>query len=273
VDGWASEWRARATDLLGRIASFVFGKPAVCALCGALLRKKASAEPADASHGSGARVWNTYFDLDFTESGICGSCLDKLASEMSWVCHICGAPIPPPLRTCQDCLKNMYQFDAQRSAGIYQGELRDAITRMKFQRERWLSRPLSYLMARAAQEFLPVDLLVPVPIDPSSARQRGYNQALDLAKELSSLLRVPVLDILEREKRYAHQAELARNMRWKNLQESMGPKRDVNLTGARVLLVDDVTTTGATLDEAARVLKRLGAARVYCVTVARTTRR
>ena len=260
--GWASEWRVRATDLVDRIVSFIFGKPAICALCGAPLPKKAGVRPKD-----------PYLGLDFAESGVCDSCLDKLSSEMSWVCRICGAPVRPPLWTCQDCLKNMYQFDAQRSAGIYQGELREAIGRMKYQGERWLSRPLAYLMARASREFLPVDFLIPVPIDPGSARHRGYNQALDLAKDLSALLRVPVLDILQREKRYAHQAELGRNMRWKNLLESMRPKRDVNLTGARVLLVDDVTTTGATLDEAARVLKGLGATRVYCVTVARTMRR
>jgi len=128
-------------------------------------------------------------------------------------------------------------------------------------------------MARAAAEFLPVDLIVPIPIEPGSRVRRGYNQAQDLATELSSIIDVPAMDLLARQKRYAHQAELRRNMRWRNLTESMSSKTDINLRGQRVLLVDDVTTTGATLDEAARALKTMGAEKVFCVTVARTLRR
>ncbi|MEX0975067.1 MAG: ComF family protein [Bacillota bacterium] len=237
-----------ARRLLDRLAAMAFGRPDVCALCGAPL-------PRD------------------TASLVCPTCLDKLAQEMSWVCQVCGAPVRPPLRLCPECRKNLYVFDGQRSAGIYQGDLRSAIARMKFQGERWLSRPLAHLMAGAAREFLPVDLIVPIPLEPGSRVRRGYNQALDLAKEMAVLLDAPAMDVLAREKRYAHQAELGRDMRWRNLKESMGPRTDVNLRGQRVLLVDDVTTTGATLDEAARVLKGMGAEKVFCVTAARTLRR
>ncbi|MGE5579861.1 MAG: ComF family protein [Bacillota bacterium] len=239
---------ALARRLLDRLAGIASGSPAVCALCGSPLPKD-------------------------SVSGVCPTCEDKLSSEMSWVCQVCGAPLRPPLRICPDCQKNLYVFDGQRSAGIYQGDLRNAIAKMKFQGERWIARPLANLMVRAATPFLPVDLLVPIPLEPGSSVRRGYNQALDLAKELSPLLDAPVMDLLVREKRYAHQAELGRNMRWKNLTESMGPKSAINLRGQRVLLVDDVTTTGATLDEAARVLKGMGAEKVFCVTAARTLRR
>ncbi len=237
-------------QLFDRLTALAFGRPAVCALCGVPLPKGSNQGP-----------------------GICPDCLDKLSKEMAWVCRVCGAPLRPPLRLCPECRKNMYMFDGQRSAGIYQGDLRDAIARMKFQGERWLSRPLAFLMAGAAQEFLPVDLIVPIPLEPGSRLRRGYNQAMDLAKELASYLDAPAMDILTREKRYAHQAELGRNMRWRNLKETMGPRSEINLRGQRVLLVDDVTTTGATLDEAARVLKGMGAEKVFCVTAARTMRR
>lgn len=191
---------------------------------------------------------------------------------MAWVCEVCGAPLRPPLRVCSDCQRFLYIFDGQRSAGIYEGDLRNAIIRMKFQGERWLSRPLGWLIARAAGDFLPVDLVIPVPIDPGSRIRRGYNQAMDLAREVSGLLDVPLAHVLNRDKRYSHQSELGRNKRWGNLKESMSPKRTVDLRGLRCLLVDDVTTTGATLDEAARVLKHLGAEKVFCATVARTLR-
>lgn len=237
-----------ARHLLDSLAGLVFGKPAVCALCGSPLPKA-------------------------SEESVCPACRDKLSQEMSWVCQICGAPIRPPLRICPDCRKNLYVFDGQRSAGIYQGDLRNTIARMKFQGERWLSRPLARLMAEAAAGFLPVDLLVPIPLEPGSRVRRGYNQALDLARELSPLVDAPVMDLLLREKRYAHQAELGRNMRWRNLGDSMSPRSAINLRGQKVLLVDDVTTTGATLDEAARVLKGMGAEKVFCVTAARTLRR
>ena len=239
---------ALAQQLLDRLNGLIFGRPAVCALCGSPLPKDPGSE-------------------------ICQSCLDKLSQEMAWVCQVCGAPIRPPLRVCSDCQKNLYVFDGQRSAGIYQGDLRGAIAKMKFQGERWISRPLARLMAGAARAFLPVDLVVPIPLEPGSRVRRGYNQALDLAKELAPLIDAPVMDLLVREKRYAHQAELGRHMRWRNLTESMGPKTGINLRGQKILLVDDVTTTGATLDEAARVLKGMGAEKVFCVTAARTLRR
>lgn len=251
-------------SLADRFAALLYGWPSQCALCGANLPRKKGRRSGDAREAGLASL---------TESpGICDSCLDKLSRQMSWVCEICGAPLGPPLRVCPDCQKCLYVFDGQRSAGIYDAEIKSAIIRMKYQGERWLSRPLGWLAARAAGDFLPVDLVIPIPLEPGSRIRRGYNQALDLAKEVSGLLEVPLLDILERHKRYSHQVDLGRTMRWGNLRDSMAPKRQVNLSGQRCLLVDDVTTTGATLDEAARVLKNLGAEKVYCVTVARTLR-
>lgn len=247
---------ALVSRILSRVTGLLYGQPSQCALCGSpLTRKKGRGRPHEGE-----------------APGICDSCLDRLAHQMAWVCEVCGAPLKPPLRVCSDCQKCLYTFDGQRSAGIYDAELKSAIVRMKFHGERWLSRPLGWLVAKAARDFLPVDLVIPVPLEPGSRIRRGYNQAMDLAKEVSDVLDVPLVDMLSRDKRYSHQAELGRSMRWGNLKESMGPKRPVNLRGQRCLLIDDVTTTGATLDEAARVLKHLGAKRVFCATAARTLR-
>ncbi|MGI6633399.1 MAG: ComF family protein [Bacillota bacterium] len=252
------------SSILRRLTDLVYGRPSCCALCGSLL-------PRTGGKWS-SRSRERELRAASQTPGICDSCLDRLALQMAWVCEICGGPIKPPLRVCPDCQKCFYTFDGQRSAGIYDSDLKNAVIRMKFQGERWLSRPLGWLVAKAARDFLPVDLVIPIPIDPGSRIRRGYNQAMDLAKEVSALLDVPLVDVLSRDKRYSHQAELGRNKRWGNLKESMGAKRTVNLKGKRCLLIDDVTTTGATLDEAARVLKHLGAEKVFCATVARTLR-
>lgn len=255
---------SRLRRLAGRLTDLVYGRPSQCALCGEVMSRQRGRRPRREGE---ARIFS------FSDSpGICDVCLDRLSREMSWVCEVCGAPLRPPLRVCHDCRKCFYTFDAQRSAAIYDGQVKTAIIRMKYQGERWLSRPLGWLVAGAAGEFLPVDLVIPIPLEPGSRIRRGYNQALDLAKEVSNLLEVPLLDILSRHKRYSHQVDLGRRMRWGNLRESMVARRDINLRGQKCLLVDDVTTTGATLDEAARVLKKLGAERVYCATVARTLR-
>ncbi|NLA61259.1 MAG: ComF family protein [Firmicutes bacterium] len=255
---------SRLKRLADRLADLIYGRPSQCALCGEIMPRRGGL----LFHREDAE---SPFSLD-DRPGICDSCLDKLSHQMSWVCEVCGAPLRPPLRVCRDCQKCFYTFDGQRSAAIYDGHVKSAIIRMKYQGERWLSRPLGWLVARAAGEFLPVDLVIPIPLEPGSRIRRGYNQALDLAKEVSNLLGVPLLDILSRHKRYSHQVDLGRRMRWGNLQESMVVNHELNLRGQRCLLVDDVTTTGATLDEAARVLKKLGAEKVYCATVARTLR-
>ncbi|HOA70271.1 MAG TPA: phosphoribosyltransferase family protein [Bacillota bacterium] len=229
--------------IIGGVSRVLFGEPAYCCLCGA---------PASAG------------------VGICGHCLEVLAQEMAWVCKVCGIPLRPPLELCNGCRLNMYWFDVQRSLGIYHGKLMSAIRRMKYGGERWLSRPLGRMLSRLAEPFSYVDLVVPVPLVGSTRRARGYNQAKDLAQEVSANICVPLADILEREEARGPQARLNRSDRLRNLRGTMRAAHGFDLDGARVLLVDDVATTGATLDEAARVLKSAGAARVCCVTLART---
>jgi len=125
-------------------------------------------------------------------------------------------------------------------------------------------------MAEEALAFPGVDLVVPVPADPSRLKERGFNQAKDLSQVVSERLGVMHMDILHRRKGALHQTGLGRHKRWENLKGSMIPKKQLDLRGLTVLVVDDVVTTGATLDEAARTLKALGAEKVYGVSLART---
>lgn len=247
----------RAVDFASYL---VFGEPAECALCGAYLPD---------SH----LFWPVRYLNPGTTGisfGVCPGCLAELRLEMFNVCRICGIPLRPPLTLCPRCQRTGYYFDLQRSAGLYRGKLAAAIRRMKFGGHRWLSRPLGSILAGTVQTLMPVDLLVPVPADSERVGRRGFNQAADLAIEVSWLLHIPVSHILTRKSRTAHQVGLDRRDRWRNLRMSMGVRKPADLTGASVVLIDDVMTTGATLSEAARVLKNLGAARVMGATLART---
>ena len=195
-----------------------------------------------------------------------------MSLDMSRVCLYCGMPVRTSIGRCADCLKNLHSFQYQRSAGVYRGHLRSAIARLKYGGQRWLSRPLGRLVAEAAVSLGPVDVVVPTPLEPGHAAIRGFNQAEDLAVEVSRFLSVPTLNILIRTKKGEHQAALGRSKRWGNISGSMAQKGETDLRGKTVLLVDDVMTTGATLDEAARVVKRMGADVVLAATVARTAR-
>ncbi len=232
-------------SVIRHISYLAFGEPSTCCLC------------------------NSY---DVSNDGICANCVKELSEQMASVCKTCGMPVPPPLELCHDCRTNLYYFDVQRSAGIYKEKLKHGIFRMKYAGQRWLSRPLGRLLSKSAQSFLPVDMVVPVPLSSSSRQKRGYNQAKDLAVEVAGNNSLVFADILVRKEIREHQSQLSRFDRWQNLRGTMKVSPTENLKGSRILVVDDVTTTGATLDEAARALKTAGAKNVCCVTLARTLR-
>lgn len=232
-------------SVIEQLSYFAYGQPGHCCLCSA---------PGG------------------TCNGICPRCNNELTQQMASACKVCGMPLRSPLELCSDCRLNMYYFDIQRSAGIYEGRLRSAIRRMKYHGERWLSRPLGLLLSQVALPFCHADMVVPIPLGAASKKTRGYNQARDLAVEVSGKISLPLADILVREEVRDHQAQLNRLGRWQNLKGTMKTADCCNIKGAQVLVVDDVTTTGATLDEAARALKHAGAENVFCVTLARTAR-
>ncbi len=241
--------------LLDGFSYLVWGIPRNCALCNAPLSSQ-----------------NVAPDVP----GVCRSCVLAMSITMAKVCRFCGLPVRGTVERCSDCASTYHVFESHRSAGLYSGGLKNAILRLKYDGERHLSRPLGSLIARAAAEFLPCDLVVPVPLDPVGRRRRGFNQASDLAAEVGRVLGLPARSVLRREKRTLHQAGLDRNMRLRNIRGSMSAwSRGAadSVIGARILLVDDVMTTGATLDEAATALMGMGASSVFATTAARTIHR
>jgi ComF family protein len=165
-------------------------------------------------------------------------------------------------------------FDRCRSAGIYDGALREAIHRVKFHGEAALARSLGRWLARSLPgEAREADLVAPVPLHPKKLRERGFNQSEFLSSAIAaaaSVLHRPRL--LTKATPTRSQTGLGRKERRRNLRGTFSLGTGLSVRGSRVLLVDDIYTTGCTVEECARVLRRAGARSVRVLTLARTVR-
>ena len=201
---------------------------------------------------------------------LCPACLDKLPRLSPPFCPRCGLPQENG-QPCRDCSGLDLAIDSIRSVLTFQKLTREAVHQFKYRNMRVLADPLAALMhSYLVENPITADMLVPVPLHPRRLRERGYNQSLLLARRLGRLSGIPVCpDALKRlidtppQARTAGAAERHRNMR--------GAFMSVNgkSKGKRVLLIDDVSTSGATMDACAAALKQGGAESVRGLTVAR----
>ena len=176
-----------------------------------------------------------------------------------------------PVDICGACRQRKPVFTYARSAGRYDGALREALHAFKFSGKTTLAVPLAELIAEQCAGALPapVDLVVAVPLHRARERERGFNQSALLAARLARALDAPFQGrALRRVRATLAQADLTGRERRDNVRGAFAADRDA-VTGRHVLLVDDVLTTGATVSECARVLMAAGAASVGIVTVAR----
>jgi ComF family protein len=151
--------------------------------------------------------------------------------------------------------------------------VRELIHRMKYGREIWLSRVLGKILHLGLDDPRLIDgdfhMLVPVPLHAKRLREREFNQALVLAEQLSACCGLPVLDVLQRGRYTTTQTALDRDSRRQNLRNAFSMRKNASVTDKNVLLVDDVLTTGSTLDACAAILLEQGASSVRALTVAR----
>ncbi len=171
---------------------------------------------------------------------------------------------------CALCRSGLRGFDAAYSFGAYEGVLRELIHLYKYGKVRTLAGPLSRLLAQALPRDEAFDATVPVPLYWRRRLQRGFNQAELLARGLSRRTGIPVLRALGRVRPTPTQAGLSNNARRQNMVRAF---RSRSVQGKRILLIDDVMTTGATAASCAQALKQAGARRVALLTVARVDRR
>jgi ComF family protein len=171
---------------------------------------------------------------------------------------------------CALCRSGLRGFDAAYSFGAYEGVLRELIHLCKYGKIKTLAWPLSGLLAQALPRDETFDAVAPVPLYWRRRLQRGFNQAELLARGLSRRTGIPVIRALRRLRPTPAQAGLSNSARRENVSQAFGAR---GVQGKRILLIDDVMTTGATAASCAAALKQAGARRVSLLTVARVDRR
>lgn len=204
------------------------------------------------------------------DSLLCQSCLRLLPRLMPPICPLCGLPQASGV-LCPDCVGWQTAIDGIRSPFRFEGIMREAVHQLKYQNIRTLAPVLAQLLRDYLNtKPIPGEVLVPVPLHPRRLKERGYNQSGLLAKGLGKLTRLPVVEnCLIRERHTAPQVRTSTvEERRSNIAKAF-TCRDVKLKDKQVLLIDDVSTSGATLDACASALKAAGAKSVWGLVLAR----
>jgi competence protein ComFC len=237
----------RTLEPLRAIGSLFY--PAICAVCRAPVTRK-----------------------DY----ICQICLNKAQRIVPPFCAKCSEPFTGAIEgefTCGNCARRTLAFDAAVSAYRSRGVVRFIILQFKYNRQLHLRHPIADWLLEAmndvrlrASEF---DLVVAVPLHSARLRHRGFDQAELLARILALKIKLPLCPALKRIRYTTTQIAFDRAERIANLRGAFRLRKKISVRGLRVLLVDDILTTGSTLSECARVLREAGAQSIYALTAAR----
>ena len=256
-----------------------------CAFSSSLLTRTAASSLSAIPHGifsfffpAECRVCDVPLD-GFTRVPVCHACLNAPAPlEAEYFCASCNAPFQNryPLDAdgvCALCRSGLQGFDSACSFGFYEGPLRSLIHLLKYAGMRPLAANLSPFLDRALPIDARHDFIVPVPLHWRRQWRRGFNQAELLARAVANRRRIPVLNALRRTKFTVNQAGLTGSGRRRNMTGAFQIREAETVRGKRILLIDDVFTTGATASACAGALKRAGAVSVTLLTLARADRR
>ncbi|HWY05257.1 MAG TPA: ComF family protein [Candidatus Acidoferrales bacterium] len=241
--------------LTGAVASVLF--PSGCRLCEALLTR-ADRLP------------------------ICDACLKSFRALPEKICERCGQPwteggaTEGPGGTCGECRERGFAFDVARSFGVYDGALARAIVLMKYERIEplgtWFAKRLLEAAGRISPQFAP-DLIVPVPLHRTRQKGRGFNQVDLFGRPLARRLGLPYRPVLLKRERARPEKHLLHfEERWEAVRGAFVIREGGRVDNLRILLLDDVMTSGATLDACSRALREAGAKSVAGLTIARAVR-
>lgn len=207
---------------------------------------------------------------------ICWECWSASNRVEPPFCNLCGDPVAGSIEhefICYACSAEHPAFTGARSAARYDGVVGEALRKLKYGKAFWLAPDLAAILKNCLQaEFSGVafDWIVPVPLFHARRRERGYNQSAVLARELGKLIHCKTMPrMLRRIRSTTTQTNLTAPQRLSNVQNAFLSGKSRQLAGRRVLLVDDVMTTGATVNACAKALKKGGAETVHVLTVAR----
>lgn len=233
---------------MGKISEAVFPQNITCDVCGAEL------------------VADTRYNL-------CGACMEKLPFVQGHICLGCGAPMANEADYCLRCQANNDMVTVNRSPLIYEDEARKLIYTMKFGKKKYIAHTLGALMAdEYIKRGMDCDIIVFVPMSSGEMKKRGFNQSELLAREVGQRLNLPVLPALIKTRDTSAQKELSGRSRADNLRNAFACVFK-EVKRLKILLIDDVYTTGATANECANTLLKAGAKEVRVLTAAVTRKK
>jgi ComF family protein len=217
-------------------------------------------------------------DVD-TGNGLCSACVESIEMIEEPFCAQCGLPLPKnhlgASLTCGQCLVSPPAYHRARFAVSYKGVLRVGLQRFKYGGALYARSVLTEILVDSFRKHYSheeFDLILPIPVHTRKLRERGFNQAILLAEDLSARTLIPLKrTCLIKSVNTPPQAGLHRQERLKNLRGSFRVARPGAIKNKRVLLVDDVSTTGSTIGETARILNKAGAVRVDALVLALTS--
>ena len=223
---------------------------------------------------AGAGLLDVLYPLECVGCGssggvICPSCASDLPQLQPPFCRVCAAP--GDFSLCSNCVATPRHFNGIRAPFLYADDIRRAILALKYGGIRAAANQLADLMSDYYRRNpLPCDMVAAVPMHPSRLRERGYNQADLLARRVARQCRLTYdPQLLQRSRQVAPQAGIANAaQRASNVANSIRLNPSASVRDAQILLIDDVATTGSTLDAGAAILKDAGAATVWCLTLA-----
>lgn len=198
--------------------------------------------------------------------GLCDKCFKKLEFIGNKCCIRCGKPSENEAKYCLLCQNETRYFESARSAVKYKGNVQRLILEYKFHNKRYLARYLAKFIEYAVAEYgIKYDIVVPIPLSKSREKERKYNQVSEMLRHTTLS---PVVDALTKTRDNERQSLMAGKERRDNVHGVYAVTDRAAVKGKRVLLVDDIITTGATVNEASRVLMSAGAESVIAVSVA-----
>ena len=202
---------------------------------------------------------------------ICERCEPLFEKVVPPVCKKCGQVLNTEDENCASCFGKSFYFESNVSAYMYDELMRDLLRDMKFRNKKRLAVGLGLLWAKSVE--LPDEdfLLTWLPMHPKKQKERGFNQAEVMTKEIAKGFGIPCRNILRRTVDTPAQSGLHPKLRLENVKDAFEISKPV--LGSNIVIIDDIFTTGASLNECARVLTENGAVKVYAKTLALTPRK
>jgi ComF family protein len=211
-----------------------------------------------------------YRDEYIGESHICKSCNTELERLKGLLCSKCSKPLDHDSYLCDECLLRVKSFERAIAPLEYTGLVKKLVREYKYGGKSYLYKFFGHMIVESLEEekIEGFDAIVPVPLHKSKLRTRGYNQSELIAKYISLKIGSPVLKLIIRTKKTVPQSSLTGEKRWMNVKDAFEYSEKPGRV-SRILLVDDIYTTGATLNACASILQENGTNQIWCVTIAR----